>query len=532
MGVIRAILVLLVSFVLLVPAGAASAEEETHAGEVTSPPTSEASEADEGADTGPAPEVPDEEPAPTEPAVTDAPAIEAPQLAPQFSQRAAPVGILAAPVATDDVYSVASGASLNVFAPGVYLNDVGVPDEPGQFVVENDVDHGTLGQNYDGGFVYDSDDGFTGTDTFTYHFVNPLDEVSSTATVTITVVPLDSAAKDDAYSFPTSLTTFSTNFTDGVHANDVGTSNQPVTVVDGVDHGTLVVHGFGGFDYTPDPGYIGFDSFTYNFVPIGGTEPTNTATVTIQVRPLQAVAEDDNYTTPIDTALNVPPPGVLANDTPGFVFFDVVDDVQHGTLAQGFDGNFLYEPDAGFEGYDTFTYRLVDNEKYDQPSNTATVRIKVGNPPPVAVDDEFEIETCEFNGTPVLPNDPDREVESQPTVVKPVEHGSLIPFGTSFIYAPEDGYVGDDTFTYFYVVDGQASNTATATIHVMPCSDGGDDDGGDEDGGSDSPPEPGADLDDSDQVLPDTGARLPLWMLGLALASVSLGGVLVRKRTA
>ena len=50
----------------------------------------------------------------------------------------------------------------------------------------------------------------------------------------------------------------------------------------------------------------------------------------------------------------------------------VVDSPQHGQLV--FDGEFVYTPDEGFLGTDSFTYEAFDGEEH---SNVATVTINV-----------------------------------------------------------------------------------------------------------------------------------------------------------
>ena len=66
-------------------------------------------------------------------------------------------------------------------------------------------------------------------------------------------------------------------------ANDSDPNNDPVTAVLDVppDHGTLSLNSNGSFSYTPDTGFTGTDSFTYEAN--DGTVDSNIATVTIEV---------------------------------------------------------------------------------------------------------------------------------------------------------------------------------------------------------------------------------------------------------
>jgi hypothetical protein len=89
------------------------------------------------------------------------------------------------------------------------------------------------------------------------------------------------------------------------------------------------------------------------------------------------IAFGDDYTTARDVELNVPAPGVLANDTdvdgdPLTAVLDVT--TSNGFLVFNADGSFTYTPDPGFTGADGFTYHANDGTA---DSNTVTVDILV-----------------------------------------------------------------------------------------------------------------------------------------------------------
>lgn len=89
------------------------------------------------------------------------------------------------------------------------------------------------------------------------------------------------------------------------------------------------------------------------------------------------VAQNDEYNTQQDTQLVINAPGVLGNDNDpdGDPMSTVlVDNVTDGTLNLSSDGSFTYDPDLGFNGQDTFTYRAADA---GSQSNLATVTIGV-----------------------------------------------------------------------------------------------------------------------------------------------------------
>jgi hypothetical protein len=89
-----------------------------------------------------------------------------------------------------------------------------------------------------------------------------------------------------------------------------------------------------------------------------------------------ATANDDAYIvySDLESVLSVAAPGVLGNDTPAPLSALLVDDAPNGILNLAADGSFTYEPDAEFEGEETFTYQAYNASS---TSATATVTISV-----------------------------------------------------------------------------------------------------------------------------------------------------------
>jgi Bacterial Ig domain len=124
--------------------------------------------------------------------------------------------------------------------------------------------------------------------------------------------------------------------------------------------------------YTPNPGFVGTDMFSYTVNPVISTADVDSAgvplqaTVTIFVTNAPPAARPDSYTTPQDTTLLVPPPGVFANDfdTDGdpLSIDSILTPPSHGSLTLSFSsGGITYVPDPGFVGTDTFVYLLHDS---------------------------------------------------------------------------------------------------------------------------------------------------------------------------
>ena len=389
-------------------------------------------------------------------------------------------------VAADDAYTVLMDGP-TVLTPGLTANDTRYPGtnfELGAVTVVSGPAHGRVTQNADGSVTYRPDNGYRGTDSFTYTLgaANSDIPVSNTATVTLTVIsPI--VAADDAY---TVLMDGPTVLTPGLTANDTrypGTNFElgAVTVVSGPAHGRVTQNADGSVTYRPDNGYRGTDSFTYTLGAANSDIPvSNTATVTLTViSPI--VAADDAYTVLMDGP-TVLTPGLTANDTryPGTNFelgaVTVVSGPAHGRVTQNADGSVTYRPDNGYRGTDSFTYTLGAANSDIPVSNTATVTLTVISPI-VAADDAY---TVLMDGPTVLTpgltaNDtryPGTNFElGAVTVVSGPAHGRVTQNADgSVTYRPDNGYRGTDSFTYTLGAansDIPVSNTATVTLTVI-----------------------------------------------------------------
>ena len=232
-----------------------------------------------------------------------------------------------------------------------------------------------------------------------------LDNVSVTET-TVTGVPAVAVA--DAYATDEDAALVVPALT-GVLANDTDADLDPLTavLVGDVADGVLALAPDGSFTYTPDADFNGADSFTY--LANGGGQDSNTVTVALTVNAVDdaPVAVAENYAATVDTLLTVVAPGVLANDTDAeldALSAVLVDDVANGTLALASNGSFTYQPDAAYEGADSFTYKANGG---GQDSNVVTVSLTVSQPGSnLLVNGSFEIGTLlTGDGEPGDPGD-------------------------------------------------------------------------------------------------------------------------------
>ena len=227
--------------------------------------------------------------------------------------------------------------------------------------------------------------------------------------------------------------------------------------------------------YTPNPGYLGTDSFAYTVADQDGV--SNMATVSVTVVPNQPpVAGDDAITVVGDRSTNINNQ-IFSNDfdPDGFINqanFTVVTAPANGTVAVDSFGQVVYTPAPGFNGTDSFAYTITDSS--GAVSNAATVSVTVvPNQPPVAGDDTL---TADAGTGIVLTNllandfDPNGDPLSNINVVSGPSHGTIAFNSTvgALVYTPAPGYTGADSFTYT-VTDSSnaASNVATVNVNVL-----------------------------------------------------------------
>ena len=185
------------------------------------------------------------------------------------------------PVPLPDAWSVVHDHKLRVDDPGVLANDIDADGDELKAKLITGPAHGTLNLDHDGGFTYEPDDGFVGLDGFTYAADDGT--IGVPAAVVLTVTNTTPVANDDSYS--TKEGTELSIDRPGVLKNDHDADGDKLhaQLVDGPKHGSLELEDRGRFDYVPDDGFVGTDSFTYRAS--DGADLSAPATVTIEVQP-------------------------------------------------------------------------------------------------------------------------------------------------------------------------------------------------------------------------------------------------------
>lgn len=137
-----------------------------------------------------------------------------------------------------------------------------------------------------------------------------------------------------------------------------------------------------GVRYKPAPNFFGTETFTYTVSDGNGGE--DTATVTVQVSPVNdpPVADKDSYKGKEDKTLNIGAPGVLSGDTDpegAALRARPLSGPSNGKLKLNANGSFTYTPKKDFNGTDSFTYRACETANptvCSAPPAKVTIKVK------------------------------------------------------------------------------------------------------------------------------------------------------------
>jgi VCBS repeat-containing protein len=385
---------------------------------------------------------------------------------------AAPQSFTTNPINTDNTSSltVTSSSATNLLTGSSGGGSLTVSQTGTEATAHGSV---TFDANGDGGFVYTPTSGYSGPDSFTYTVTNgTLTSDSETVTLTVDAPPV---AVNDSYITPVDTPLLVLNPDLGVLANDTDPNEGHTltsTIVAEPGHGIVTLCLNGTFSYTPNAGYHGFDTFTYEDTDSDGISVSNLATVTIAVD-TAPVAVADSYTTDENTTLNVPlaANGVLAYDTQAQgepLTSSVVSQPTNGTVTLNPDGSFTYIPNSQFFGTDSFTYDASDGFTTSDP---ATVTINVAEdfaPTANNVSQPVGEGGITVTAPGILTGDTDSNGQPLTAVlVSEPTHGSLtFNANGSYVYTPNSsfGTAGSDSFTFRTFDQVLTSTLATVTL--------------------------------------------------------------------
>ncbi|WJH41457.1 Ig-like domain-containing protein [Aliirhizobium terrae] len=324
---------------------------------------------------------------------------------------------------------------------------------------------------------------------------------TATATLTVTVTGVNDAPTAPTLPPRSNIDGATINLDLGSQFSDIDGDTLSYTVT-GLPTGLTYDPAAGAITGTIDPsasGPTGTFAFTVTMTASdgngGSVERSFTWTVTNPV----PVAQDDTFAIDEGDTLEG---NVLANNGNGAdadedpLTVSLVNGPANGTLTLNADGTFTYQPNAFFNGTDSFTYQVDDG---NGGVNTATVTINIGavNDPPVPADDTFAIDEDGSAVIDVLGNDSDPDND---TLTVTAINGQAISAGNpvsvtggsvslnadgtltftaaaNYNGSPSFSYtVSDDTVSRDAIVSGIVRAINDAPVNTLPGSFAGSED--------------------------------------------------------
>ncbi len=176
------------------------------------------------------------------------------------------------------------------------------------------------------------------------------------------------------------------------------------------------------------------------------------------------LATNQSLTTPFGQALNIE---LMGSDADGDPLTYVIETPPlHGSLA-GTPPELVYTPENTYEGDDSFSFIVSDNESSSTPSIISIVVLPRPNIPPVATNQSLTTPFGQDLNIELMGSDADGDPLTY-VIETPPLHGSLAGTPPELVYTPENTYEGDDSFS-FIVSDNESSSTPSIiSIVVLP----------------------------------------------------------------
>ncbi|MFK8015340.1 MAG: Ig-like domain-containing protein [Gammaproteobacteria bacterium] len=320
----------------------------------------------------------------------------------------------------------------------------------------------------------------SGIATLTYTVANSDGLRSATATVSVTIVPLDDdapVAVNDSASVAENASVSVRVLANDTDADALGLTGATVEVLEAPTNGSAIVDGpTQTIVYTPTPDFDGADSFRYQVRDRTGLT-SNAAIVSIAVAGINQppLLNDLVLSTVQDAAVAAPLVATDSDDAVDFGAFELVVAPTMGVVVATGE-TLTYTPDTGANGIDTFRFRVADAR--GALSNTAEATVTViataPNLPPIASDVSVTIDEDIATDIPLPASDPEGALDATSfVIVSPPTNGTLTG-GVDAVqrYTPDLNFFGVDAFS-FRVADqsGDWSNTATISVIVTPRND-------------------------------------------------------------
>jgi len=336
------------------------------------------------------------------------------------------------PIAEDQSYTLNRNSQQDVF---YQAHD---PDgDPLTYTVLDTPEHGELWK-FPTIATYYPEKGFVGEDRMTYQASDGHGD-SRVATVTFHVIDANNVPKTKGQTLTNKVGRALSLTLAGSDADD-----DPLTfeITRPPEHGSLSGEDAGRV-YHPDAGYVGWDEFWFRAHDGRDASAESRVAIYQTDQNTAPVVEDRELDVRFNTPTEIELPATDPESDP--LTFRITVAPEHGRL-EGDGPRPLYTPDAGYMGPDRFTFVASDGE-LESGEATVHLAIQPRNSRPVVEDQELDFPADETSRVPLAVHDPDGD-PLRLAILKGPKRGLLFGTGTNYVYRPNPGFHGADSFTY------------------------------------------------------------------------------------
>ncbi|GAA4200928.1 hypothetical protein GCM10022289_13500 [Pedobacter jeongneungensis] len=349
------------------------------------------------------------------------------------------------------------------------INGADVDGDPLTYTLSLPPANGTIVFNADGTYVYTPNKDYNGPEKIEVT-IKDNNGGSVVITVPITVNPVNDVPVATALPITTPE---DTPKIDKVTATDVedNLAGKPLSYVVTTQpaHGTVTINADGTYTYTPVPDYNGADAFVVTVTDSdGATTAVNIPVTVTSVNDAPVISAVSAVNTPEDTPQNGK---ITATDADGDILtYTVSTQPMHGKLTFNSDGTYTYTPDPNYNGPDSFTVTVSDNNG-GTVNETIPVTVTPVNDVPVISSPAMITAEDTPKSSTITATDVDGDALTYLVTTRP-SHGTVIlnADGT-YTYTPNPDYNGNDSFSVT-VSDGKGGSAkVTIPITVTPVND-------------------------------------------------------------
>ena len=337
------------------------------------------------------------------------------------------------------------------------------------FTIVSQPAHGQVSNPVGDAVQFTPDANFNGFDTFTWRVSDGTNSDVVVTGISVAAVNDTPVASARSASFPEDTTETIT-----LSATDVEGSPLTYSVGNAVNGSVSVVGDLAKF--TPTADYNGPASFTYTAS--DGTAPSNVATVSLTITPVNDAPVAEDQPVEVDEDSDANEIVLTSSDVDGSPLtrdYLLVSNPDHGDLIPtAADNTYTYSPDSNYNGGDSFRFKVNDGSL---DSATATVTIVVDPVNDFPVPENANVVTGE--GEPITfklhATDVDDDVEDLRFSLgeNPPNDGEVSIDGDQATYTPDEGFSGDDLFTFTVTDASDVSIEGTVNVNVLPAGGGG-----------------------------------------------------------